>query len=273
MPVAVCLIRDTPHYRREAFVAGLVACGYQVAFQPPVSMPKRDDILVTWNRGAMFQYHAKRHESVGSRIIVAENGYLDTVDADGHQFFSLALDHHNGVGRWFPPRTDADAAAARWPVLAQSCLSWRKEGSHILVLPQRGIGAPGVAMPRLWLNDIRQRLARLTRRQVRIRPHPGVKSKATPLAPDLENCHAIVTWGSGGALKAMLAGYPVFHDMPGWIGAGAAVHLAKVTNLEAPMMDDGARSAMFERLAWSQWPVADIASGYALRRLLTEGNA
>lgn len=264
MPIAVCLIRPQPHYRRDAFVAGLAACGYTIVTQPLRTISPAD-ILVIWNRGPQFQYEAKRHELAGSQVVVAENGYLDTVDEDGHQFFSLALDHHNGAGRWLCGPGD------RWPLLGQALCPWRKEGASILVLPQRGMGAPGVAMPRGWENDIRRRLARMTSRPVRVRPHPGLKSKARPLAPDLQNVHAVVTWASGAALKALLAGVPVFHDMPSWVGASAARPLAGVQDLESPLMDDQARLKMFQRLAWCQWSVADIASGVALRWILQNG--
>ncbi len=270
MPIAVCLIREQPHYRRDAFVAGLVVCGYQVQFQP-LRAPGPNDVLLIWNRSPRFHYEALRHDAVGSPVIVAENGYLDAVDDHGHQYFSLARDHHNGAGRW-PQPFIGTGAPARWPSLQQQVQPWRREGAYILVLPQRGIGAPGVAMPRQWEVDISRRLRKLTSRPVRIRPHPGVKSKARPFAPDLVNVHTVVTWGSGAALKAMLAGVPVFYDMPRWIGAGAAEYLGNVRTLEMPIMHDTRRAVMFERLSWCQWTVADIAGGLPLRWLINLGS-
>lgn len=268
MPIAVCLIRDRPHYRHEAFVAGLTALGYRVQHTPARRIAP-DDVLVIWNRSqGMFAYEAARHDVAGSPVIVAENGYLDAVDADGHQLFSLALDHHNGAGRWFV------GDEPRLPLLQVELQPWRAadSGLFILVLPQRGIGAPGVAMPRGWPFDIRKRLARLTSRPVRVREHPGGAKNVSPLTDALKGCHAVVTWGSGAALKALAAGYPVFHEMPSWIGAQAARPFGSGVDLEDVKMDGLARGLMFIRLAWSQWPVADIASGRALKWLLTQGN-
>jgi hypothetical protein len=257
MPTAVCLIRTNVHYRHDAFMRGLVAAGYRVETKP-LKVIQPDDVLVIWNRGAQFQYEAKRHEAAGSRIIVAENGYTDAVDQDGHQWFSLALDHHNGRGRWIVGDTP------RFPLMKQVVRPWREDGSFILVLPQRGIGAPGVAMPPNWPRLIEKRLKAVTGRPIRIRPHPGLKSMAPSLAPALDGCHAVVTWASGAAIKAIMLGVPAFHELSGWIGAPAARH--GINDLENPFLGD--RGPMLERLAWSQWTIAEIGSGAAFKHLL-----
>src|SRR5688572_25950698 len=140
MPTAVCLIRTQPHYKHEAFVQGLTRIGYQVSLQP-IKRIGPEDVLVIWNRGSRYTYEARRHELAKSRIMVAENGYLDARDDQGHQWFSLAMNHHNGPG-WWPV-----GAGDRWAEMGMDVQPWRREGSHVLVLPQRGIGAPGVAMP------------------------------------------------------------------------------------------------------------------------------
>jgi hypothetical protein len=115
-----------------------------------------------------------------------------------------------------------------------------------------------------WPRLIVERLKKLTRREIRIRPHPGLKSLASPLAPALAGCHAVVTWGSGAALKAIMLGVPAFHELPGWIGAAAARF--GFETLENPFLGD--RMPMLERMAWSQWTVAEITSGHAFRTLM-----
>jgi hypothetical protein len=257
MPTAVCLIRTNVHYRHDAFMRGLVAAGYRVETKSLKNIT-RDDVLVIWNRGAQFQYEAKRHEAAGSRIIVAENGYTDAVDEQGHQWFSLALDHHNGCGRWSVGDTP------RFPLMKQTVKPWREDGSFILVLPQRGIGAPGVAMPPRWPREIEKRLKAVTGRPIHVRPHPGLKSMAPAFAPALDGCHAVVTWASGAAIKAIILGVPAFHELRGWIGGPAARY--GIDDLERPFLGD--RGPMLERLAWSQWSVAEIASGEAFKHLL-----
>lgn len=124
-------------------------------------------------------------------------------------------------------------------------------------------------MPIAWPKTIAARLSKMTTRPIHVRPHPGDKNAGRPLQADLETAFAVVTWGSGAALKAMAAGVPCFHDLQGWIGEGASKALASVSDLESVRCDDRARVTMFERLAWCQWRVEEIASGYALDWLLT----
>lgn len=262
MATAACLIRNEPHYRKEAFHQGLRRLGFDVTTNP-LRQIYPDDVLVIWNRGPGFDHEAKRHEAAGSRVIVSENGMTDARDEDGHQLFSLAMNWHNGAGHWFT------GDSSRWSTLGIELQAWRPPGSEVLLLPQRGIGVAPVAMPRQWVQQAQKRVRELTDRPGRVRAHPGLKSKAGPLEPDLKNAHAVVTWASSAALKALIYGVPAFYCMPGWIGAGASKFLPKVTEIESVKCDDFARVTMFERLAWCQWKVSEIASGYALDWLLS----
>jgi hypothetical protein len=87
----------------------------------------------------------------------------------------------------------------------------------------------------------------------RIRRHPGTKP-AKPLEDDLVQCGRVITWGSGAAIKALMMGIPVTSHMPGWVG-------------EQDNTDDG-RLAMFRRLAWAQFRLSELESGYAFARML-----
>jgi hypothetical protein len=266
MATAVCLIRMQPHYRHEAFRAGLQRLGFTVSQAPKVKPDNPDDVLCIWNRSPQYDPVAVRYERAGCRVIIAENGYLNARDEDGQQWFSLALGQHNGRGVWFMGGED------RWSQMGVELRPWRPQGGHLLVLPQRGIGAPGIAMPRDWINTIKQTLPRMTSRPVNVRIHPGLKS-ADPQDTELRaawlGAHAVVTWGSGAALKAIAAGIPCFHFLPGWVGEQSSTFLPEYPrSLEAPKMDDDERLEMFRRLAWSQWRVREIENGDALAWLL-----
>lgn len=257
-PVAYCFIRPEPPYRASAFCAGLTACGYRVLDRahPTDAMP--GDLVVTWNRYGQGEAAAITGEARGARTIVAENGYIGR-DGDDRQFYALALDGHNGSGSW--PSGDA----VRLKAQTLEWLPWRDDGKHILVLPQRGIGPAGVGMPKDWTDLIMADLPRRTKRPIRLRPHPG-RHAAPPLSRDLKGAWAVVTWGSGAAVKALAAGIPVFHALPRWVGAPAARLLTAGTDFEAPWLGD--RSPMFEILSGAQASLAEIASGAAFHRLL-----
>jgi hypothetical protein len=251
VPTAACLIRDLPHYRREAFVEGLRRAGYTVL----QNGWGKADLFVTWNRHGLYDKIAKEYEQRGKPVLVVENGWLGK-DADGRQLYSIAGTHHNGAGVWSCGEED------RWAELDVELKSWRTTGDHILVLAQRSIGPAGVAMPVEWTASVFERLRRLTKRPIKIRRHPG--KERPPLEPDLENCWAAVTWGSGAGIKAITAGIPVFHEMPNWIGAPAARR--GINDLENPFLGD--RLPMLRRLAWHQWRISEIASGKPFEWLL-----
>ena len=208
--VAACLIPRTVYYRSAAFISGLEKLGYRVTDKAK-SDPQVNDALVIWNRHRDIG-PARIYERAGAPIIVAENGYIGR-DEEGRQFYALARSHHNGAGEWYVGEED------RWAKTGVRLRRWRADGDFILVLPQRGIGPEGVAMPRQWPIEIVRRLKGVTRRPIKMRPHPG-KEKSDP-SPDFAGCWAAVTWGSGAAIKAIVAGIPVFHELERWIGAPA----------------------------------------------------
>lgn len=253
-PVASDTFRDSPYYRRECFHAGLARCGYVVQ-RAPKDSPDPQDVLLIWNRSSLNDAHARRYDAVGARVIVVENAYIGR-DRNGHHLYAIALDQHAGAGRWIEGPTD------RWSRLDIELAPWRADGDEIVVLPQRGFGAPGVAMPRTWTEDVVSRLKRLTKRPVRVRPHPG-KDKTDP-TDDLRHAWAAVTWASGAGIKALASGIPVFHEMPTWVGAGAAVY--GINSIEKPFLGD--RLPMFRRLAWTQWSLDEISAGEPFKWLL-----
>lgn len=249
MPNAWLNIRDGNHYRRDAFVSGLMRCGFKIQRGVP-NAPLKGDILVSWNRYGHAHRAATIFEKAGNAVLIAENGYL------GHEFkgkrvYALARNHHNGAGKWVV------GGPERWAAWGVELLPWRKDGETV-ILPQRGIGPPGVAMPLKWPREV-ERLGRT-------RKHPGANKEALPLEQDLAKAGQVITWGSGAAIKALVLGIPVFHAFPQWIGAPAARPLKD--RHAGRVCDDAKRLAMFERLAWAQADIDEIASGEAIKRLL-----
>jgi hypothetical protein len=246
------LIRTGQHYRADIFAEGLRRHGYLM--EPKWQRrPNPDDLLLLWNRTRGFEAVAQIYENHGARVLVAENGYLPP--AGGGKHYALALSSHNGAGRWFV------GERARFEISEQP---WRTSGSKVLILPQRGIGQPGVAMPGNWPGTTLKRLGRLTNRELILRPHPGHQRVSPPL--DFDDIWCAVTWGSGAALKALQAGIPVFYDLPEWIGGCAAARLAD--SVESCQIES--REQLWTRISWAQWTLDEIASGEALDRLLNE---
>lgn len=269
MARALVMVRQEVQYRHDAVWEGVKAAGLKPTGKS-FSNPGHDDLIVTWNRYGASDSEARRFAKTGAAVIVMENGivganedaYRKQYDQAGNQLYCLALNFHNGCGRWWI------GASGRWREQGIKVEPWRADGEEIIILPQRGIGPPEIAMPRDWPNKTWLALRGMTNRTVRIRAHPGNEPARKALAEDLAKAWAVVTWGSSAAVKAICAGIPAFYGLKGWVGCPAARLLTPNSGLEGALRDDECRETMLDRLAWMQWPVPDIAAGEPFRRLL-----
>ena len=254
---ALLTIKNQPHYRREGFERGLKALGFSITSH--FDQRNIHDLIIVWNRHGHSDLMARHYEKAGKPVIVVENGFVGT-DNHGHHLFAMALDHHNGAGRWFVGDDD------RWSKLNIPLKDWRLKGSDLLILPQRGIGPRGVAMPLNWERDILKRLDGQPRHK-RVRAHPGNAHKSpqarklTPLEDDLAGVYMAGVWASSAGIKAIINGTPVYHDFDKWIGASAACQ-----DISQPFLGD--RMPMLHRLSWAQWSIDEIATGEPIRMLL-----
>lgn len=231
-------LRPEPHYRREAFDAGMQAIGYT-----PSDWMKCD-VYLTWNRYGTRESQADAVEARGGRVLVAENATW------GNSFgWRLEGDCLFGEGPWysiwpeFHNRADKIKVGPpeRWDSLRVQLEPFRPLGYEIVGLEQRGIGPRGT--PKNWIPPGCSRLRR----------HPGT-GKCIPLHKDLELTSEVRTWGSGAAVKALMWGINVKSYMPYWCGE--------------QQNTDESRLAMFRRLAWAQWRLKEIAAGEPFRWLL-----
>lgn len=258
--IAVVKIRELPHYRRESILKGLQACGYETPADssPPKS---RRDLLVTWNRQLGDQQKADEWEAKGGTVLVIENGYCGR-DADGRQFYAIAVHGHNGSG-WFPVEHDD-----RLTPLGIDLQPWRTAPGYILVCGQRGIGAKTMASPRGWEDRAANQLKAMGFKDVRIRRHPGRFVSPTTIDQDLDGAEMCVIWSSACGVRALERGIPVVFCAPHWICEGAAGR--GLGAVESPRRDELARLSAFGRMAHAQWSVEEIASGEPFRRILAK---
>jgi hypothetical protein len=253
LPRALNLLRQSLHYRRESFDAGLRAAGFDLVDQLP--RPRVDDLLVIWNRYGGFDEHARRFEGAGGTVLVAENGWLGK-HWRGGEWFALAVGHHAGAGRW------PDGGPARWDGWSVALGPWRTGGAETVILGQRSIGEVGVRSPDGWAEAARARIGR-----GRVRPHPGNAAPAVDLAADLASAREVVTWHSAGGAAGADMGHSGLVRLPAVDRrrrGAPAERLAERTAARAT----GARLAMFRRLAWAMWTLDEIRTGEPIRRLV-----
>lgn len=231
-------LRHPDSARARAFHTGLARLGYTIA-SGTTTNPGPKDILVSWNLLRDAVGAADAFKARGLPVIVTENALWGN-DFMGGDWLTVARDSHNLAGK-FPL-----GGPERWDNLGPRLKPIRDEEDTV-ILPQRGIGQPPVAMPRGWAESA------LARYGGRVRLHPG-KRETIPLEQDLHFAGRVITWGSGAAVKALMWGIPVISELPNWV--------AEQDNTEA------GRLAMLRRLAWCTWTLDEIATGEPFKRLL-----
>lgn len=262
MKTAYVHLRVDPHYRLETFVSGLTKLGFHIELGQPSEPMNPEDVAIIWNRSARSKTTLEMAARGGGAVIVAENGYWGR-DVSGRQAYALALDFHNGAGRWFAPPNDF----SRLNVLQIEFLD--RPVAHttkVVVAGQRGIGLPPMASP----GDFGPRITELLRSagwDAFERPHPGRHTPAVPLSEDLKGAKCLVVWASNCATEALIAGVPVIYMAPTIITAGAARPYID-GNLSVAAVSDVLRLRSFQRLACAQAFIAEIESGEALDTLL-----
>jgi hypothetical protein len=254
---AYVAIRDQPCYRRDCFVRGLANLGYKIAPMHLIGKGQPGDVLVIWNRYGVLHETAARFEREGGRVLVAENGYIGLNRKD-RRVYALAISGHNGQGRWHY------GGPQRWARMGIQMRPWRTTGNHILVMPNRNFGCPGYIMPSNWSESVVDRLKRVTRRPVVVRPHPGNDLPKRALALDLANAWCAIIWSSSAGCEALLAGIPVIAECPKWICKAATPEGGIKLADNPPLID---RTPAFERLAWAQWTVEEIELGLPFQYL------
>lgn len=258
-------IREAPLYRRDAFIAGMKACGYEIYLGPPQTFD-RETVFVCWNRYHENHANCSRLEAAGGTVLIAENGYISPGGGSPHglplrDWFALARGYHNDES------VISDFDASRWAALGVEINPWRVDGGHVLICPNRSFGTPGRYMPIGWAEDVAARLKKITKREIRIRPHPGNIAPAKALAEDLAGAWATVVWTSSCGVHSLVAGVPVICEGPNWIAKSAAYDRLDFVLADKPEFDLDRERAL-QRLAWANWSLAEIQSGEALGHLL-----
>lgn len=259
---AYSLIRTQPHYRHDAFLSGLRAAGFEVVDAAPSGTVSPGDVLCIWNRYGRSEEIADRFEEQGGIVLVAENGYVQGRH-DGGDYYALAVHGHNGAGRWHV------GDWSRLSLLVDRIAPMRTDGEHVLIAPNRSFGMRGMIMPHDWAERSADHYAKVTKRRVYIRPHPGNSAPAVPLEHDLRGAYAVVIWSSSVGVKALLDGIHVICDSPHWICKSATFSDWGALGNAGSIEFGERRNAALRALAWAQWRVEEIASGTAFQNILS----
>ena len=167
--------------------------------------------------------------------------------------------------------------SARFDALGVTIEPWRAKGRHIIVAGMSGKAAAceGLGVEE-WERNAVAKLRGFTDRPIIYRPKPNwtgaraipgsIMDAKTPLELALRNCHAVVTHHSNVGVDALMAGVPVISVE----GVASLLGSRHVSDIGHPAMPDG-RHQWAADLAWTQWTVAEMEQGLAMRYLMDEG--
>ena len=142
---------------------------------------------------------------------------------------------------------------------------WRPRGRHILVCPPDEpfealmIRAGVLAVPG-WGSRTVDLLRQFTDRPIVVRGRDQAGKR--PLAQDLEDCWAVVTFMSNAAVEAAMAGVPVLATGP---CAARAIGRTDLSQIENPIYPE--RTQFVANLLAQQWTMPELADGTCWRAL------
>ena len=146
-------------------------------------------------------------------------------------------------------------------------LDWKKGGKHIVVFPPSWWLCKNLGMSaEKVLQDTIDELKKHTDREIRVRVKK-IKGQynPVPLHEDLKDAHAVVSFQSSAAAKAIIKGIPSF-TITDKYSAAIPMSLTDLSKIETPIYPEN-RYEWLCNLANHQFYASEIQSGYAKRYL------
>lgn len=255
---AAIYISRAPHHEAhaQAMAEGLARHNINTTFFS--TAPEPADFHVFWGWRVAENYRNK-----GYNILVMERGYI----GDRFKWTSLGWNGLNGRATWNKPHDDGGRFNRNFSSLV--CDYNSNRNGYALIIGQ----VPGdMSIKRVNMADWYNRAFLAMERKfgngnVKFRQHPVAKQRgfASPfpsLDGDLKDALAgakiVVTFNSNTGVDALLAGVPTIACDHGSMAWPVANHGIDDTRLE--VRD---RRAWLNALAWKQWTLEEIASGFA----------
>jgi hypothetical protein len=202
----------------------------------------------------------RKAQAAGRDWLFGDHGYFGNERNLRKRYFRITRNGYQHDGR-------GHATPARFERLQRPVQRWRKSGRHILVCPNSAVyfGLHGLNVDE-WLVDVRQQLAAVTDRPIRIR----WKVSATPIAEDLQDCWAVVVFSSSSAIDGLIAGVPCVTLAP--FASTVRMGRTSLADIERPLYPSD-REPFLWNLADHQWTLNEIFAGHAWRTLRETAHA
>lgn len=227
----------------NAFASGLQKHGIETKID---SAYVPADLVVFW--GIRKQTTIAQAKKDGCEICILERGYV----GDRFKWTSVSFGGNlNGRANFRGPFSDG----SRWKKhFAHLMQPWRKQDGYALIMGQTpgDMSVRGVDLDRFYADAKSEFEARGFK--TKFRPHPNV-SQPDPMEEDFAGAACAVTWNSNSGVDAVLAGIPIVA-----MDAGSMVREIAGHELKMPPVPD--RTPWAHKIAWCQWSMQEMASGY-----------
>lgn len=222
----------------------------------------KSKIRQSWPRGRIFRQQREKNLDV----IVLETGYVNRGDGEAHHY-AAGFNGLNGRADF----RSKNMGPERWESLGVQLKPYSR-GEKVILCGQVPWDA-SVEMHdhKEWLKETASKLKILTKRPIVFRPHPlatlppikGCEFSTRPLAEDLSDAHAVVTFNSNSGVDAAIEGKAVFAFDEGSMVWDIANK--DIGDIDAPQYPE--RKQWARDLAFKQWTIAELKQGLAWRHL------
>lgn len=244
-----------PKSEKQLFFRSLVQRGLEAHGVRVRHALHRGEAIETQHVACWSWVNGERFRRAGHSVLVLERGYI----GDRTQWTSLAWNGLNNKGT--VPAVPEDDGERFERHHAGILKPWNPEGDYVLL-----VGQVADAMSVLDQDGLARWYAAQAARHpdtpVRFRPHPhahviapvqavpGAALLKTDLQESIRHARRVVTFNSSAAVDALLAGKPV--------------EVSDTGSMAWPCAVEGLdRRTWAHRLAWRQWSLEEISSGFA----------
>jgi hypothetical protein len=234
----------------EPFANGLAR--HAVSVTHGSTPDKQHRLLIVW--GVRRAKEMALQKALGGQVVVVERGYI----GDRFQWSSVSFGGGlNGRGNYYGPFDDGSRWEAHFAGLMKP---WRvRDDGRPLLLKQipGDMSLKGADIETFYRNVKKAFPKHIRREHPRTTPAHGARHAdgLLSLQEDLARARFAITWNSNSAVDSVLAGVPAIAMDRGSMAWSVTGH-----RLAAPPAPD--RTAWAHALAWKQWRMDEIASGY-----------
>lgn len=251
----------SPSSHRQAIADGFRALGFDVIETPSPIPDSRTRYVVCWGwrRGQALR-------SRGYEVLVMERGYI----GDRFHYTSLGW---NGLNNHAVFPEYPDDGGERFRAHGGVLKPWKEGGNYALILGQvkNDASLKGLYIGP-WYSTIAKRITKTHGIDVYFRPHPearrrggylsieGAPIMSGSLEASLDGALFTAAYNSNSCLDSILHGVPTYAGDSGTMAWG--MHMPTLDEIVRPQ-----REPIVHQIAWRQWSMEEIRSGYPLEAL------